>query len=260
MNKGFGTLPTVEVLAERTKATTVAMSLRVKETTKKFFERQAQRLQDGATEGGEEKRLTASALMNGLLDDYAENYETWTRGAEIDHSIDLMRRALQKMATTVARADDETLLRRVMRNPNSEELRDNLMDILDYYMDMEAVYESFGILKRGEDFEGTELRYLLDDGDIIACDPGGAGEKGATYDDDTDWQVVMLSPEKWIVVTAMTDCFVRKLHRLCPECSAALSSSMMQKLAELAAETDDREELAKKLAEFYADYTEQING
>lgn len=260
MNKDFGALPTVEDLAERTKAATVTMSLRVKETTKKFFEWQAQRLQGGAIEGGEEKRLTASALMNGLLDDYAENYETRTRGAGADRSIEMMWQALQKMARTVARADDEALLRRVMRNPNSGELRDNLMEITNYYDDADAAYESFEIMKRGEDFEGAELRYMLDDGDIIVCDPSGSGEEGAKYDDSLDWQVVTLSPEKWIVVVAMTDCFVRKLHGLCPECSASLSVNVMRKLARLAAETDDRVELAKKVAGFYADYTEQLNG
>lgn len=261
MEKRFNRLPTIDELAERGKGTTVTMSLRVKESTRAFFDEQARRVQGGVAGEGEEKRITASALINSLLDSYAENYAFLTRDVQEQRAMEKMRRSLENMVGVIRRVDDETLLRRVMRDSESEDLRDNLVDMLDVYCVPEEACADFTLVKQGGAVEGAEaLRYLFDDADMIVCSARLAGPKGAKCVEEDRWRTVALRPDKWIVVVAMTDCFVRKLHRLCPDSEASLGVSMMQKLAELAAETDDREELAKKLAEFYTDYTEQLNG
>lgn len=261
MKEMFNRLPTIDELAERGKGTTVTMSLRVKESTRAFFEEQARRVQGSMAGEGEEKRMTASALINSLLDSYAESYAFLKQDVQERRVIEKMRRSLENMVGVIRRADDDTLLRRVMQDPGSEDLRDNLMDMSDIYSMPEDACADFALAKRGKAADGARaLRYLFDNADMIACNVGLAGSKGARCVEEDQWKTVALRPDKWIVVVAMTDCFVRKLHRWCPDLEASLGLSMMQKLAELAAETDDREELAKKLAEFYTDYTEQLNG
>jgi len=259
MSKNSVKMPTVESLMERSKPMTVTMSLRVKETTKDFFEQQAKRLSLGKDEG--DKAVTASTLVNALLDSYVENYGAIAQ--EEQSNSERMRNRLRKTAGIVTRMDDETLLRRVLRHSDSGDLRDNLMDIDDAYWvwnNEEGPYVDFAKMKRGEAVDDPGmLRYLFDNADMLTCDADDAGEKGARCMEDDLWQKIVLTPEKWIVVVTMTDSFVRNLHRLCPECEASLSPSMIQKLTELAAETDDRAELATKLAEFYGDYTEGLN-
>lgn len=264
MDQPFGAMPSPFELANKNKSTTVTMSLRIKQTTKDFFEQQAKIIADSeASEGDKEKssKTSASSLMNNLLDSYAESYTQQAAEAPITT---VLKPYLENMAKKILKMDDESLIFRAFRDGHeaiqtiwSSQGYNNITKMLNDFTALVEEYKDYSpyngplypiVQSKTRDMEigaveNDKKSYFLEDGD-----------------DEYYRYIVNVPAKKWPTVIAVVDAYVRKMQELTHENDEifSFSAEKFKELVGLVDSTDDKEELIKKLVKFFVNYAEQI--
>ena len=259
-------MPSPFELANENKNSTVTMSLRIKRTTKDFFEEQARLLSNDsdseASEDSKEKgsKTTASFLMNSVLDKYAKFY---IQQAEKKPVTTVLRPYLEKMAAKVATMDGESLIHRMFRPGREATMKATFTDT-----DPAHIIRTWRDTIDGEqnsEYEDAELRYPLMQSSLdldISALPAASKEQDASITSVQDnWRYeISMGLAKWPIVAAMADSYARKIQELTGQTDEefTFSADKFQEMVSVINSTDDKKELATKLAEFFASYAEEI--
>lgn len=269
MNQPFGAMPSPFELANKNKSATVTMSLRIKQTTKDFFEQQAKIIADSeANEGDKEKlsKTSASSLMNNLLDGYAESYTQRVAEAPITT---VLKPYLENMAKKILVMDNESLIFRAFRPGKASIL--NFWEF-ENYSGVAQLLVDFKMISKKEHDENlhSNTNYPViqtDNRDIWVCCVGTNGdgmdaEFEMNVDDESDYYryIISVVPEKWPTVIATVDSYVRKIQEMTGEKDEdfSFSTERLKELVDVINSTDDKEELVNKLIKFFVSYAEQV--
>lgn len=271
-------LPTIAELANKTKASTTQVCLRVKDSTKEFFEQQAKTYSGSSeSDSGSPNKVSANSLMTTLLDSYVEGYAT--QHANFQNLVNEMRTYLRHQARLSMRSSDDQLLYRIYR-PGFKDGKSNpdYQFCLEDYDNITQLCNRYNRQRQGEWEDGylhSQICYELHDdiGTEIHC--VAPSDHDAEYyseiDDNYHCQIAYVSIRKWLMVVSMVDAYVRKVKSLMSDERAGLTADALQKLVELINDTDldprpsqstpehcSQSELAFKLAEFLTNYMEQV--
>lgn len=266
MKEPFGAMPSPFELANKGKSATVTMSLRIKQTTKNFFDQQAKMIADGeeaeSSKDDKEKsgKTSASSLINTLLDWYAESY--MQQAAKMPVSTAL-RPYLEKMAEKVAVMDDESLIYRAFRSGREAAMKATLNDTDPVHV--VCVWRDAVSGGDYSEYEDVALCYpLMQSGlDLNICMiPADAKNQKAYFTSIQDnWRYeVCVEKAKWPIVVAMADSYVRKVKELTNQSEDEFSFSIdkFEDMVSVINSSDNKKELVMNLAKFFADYAEQV--
>ncbi len=272
MKNPFEAMPSPFELANKGKSATVTMSLRIKQTTKDFFDKQAKMIADGeeAESNKEDKdksgKTSASSLINTLLDWYAESYTQQVAKTPIST---VLRPYLVKMAEKSAAMDDESLIYRAFR-PGRKMIAellptigyDSVADVVTDYKNTVDKYDRGIKTDYYPDYPVQIGTCCLE----IFCEKEIASGNSAEYyfeldlGDERETHLMRVVPEKWPIVAAMTDNYIRKIEELTGENDDDFhfSTEKFKEMTDIVNSAEDKKELAEKLARFFADYAEQV--
>ena len=232
-------MPSPAELAKRTKASTVMVSLRVKQETKNFFEAQALELsKTEEEEAGEKKnKVTSSSLMNSLLDAYADAY---TR-AQTEHPLATY---LIEDARKLGRMSDVELLYRLYNR------YENLNDHEDI-----SIFSHAGVLyyayTQGE-FESVWI-------EVSGVFLNASKEERASFGADEEFDAVgfEVPARKFPIVANLIVDFRRQQDKL--GLWLPPNSVLMNRLVEAINNSKSNEHLAENVARILVEYEESMN-
>lgn len=266
MKDPFEAMPSPFELADKGKSATVTMSLRIKQTTKDFFDEQAKAIADNeeveSNKDNKDKsgKTSASSLINTLLDWYVESYTQQVAKTPVST---VLRPYLETMAEKMAAMDDESLIYRAFRSGREAAMEDALIDT-----DPKHIVRTWRDAVTGEhysEYRDVLLSYPLMQSSLdlnIATIPIDTKDKRAYFANVADnWRYeVGVEMVKWPIVAAMADNYVRKVKELTgqSEDEFSFSTEKFRELVNVVNSTNDRKELAMNLAKFFADYAEQV--
>lgn len=276
MNNMFSGLPTPTELANMSKVKTVTMSLRIKETTKAFFDEQAATFSSDGSEAstdealaetGEESkapkaRVTSSSLMNNLLDRYAESFSDQSP-AEV--AMRNLRSYLTGLAPKLAQTDDATLIKRIYRDNFYDEflfaygpenvIAENVVSAMAL-----AVTPDCEVAKDVDRVYVT-AEYCDSYSEIVLSD--SANNAYIEYPQDaTDGKPIfnlIIPRDKAVLVMALVDAYNRKFTTYIKDSEIVRPSiPVTKKLIDAVNTHDNHTQMALAIANILADYAEQI--
>lgn len=257
-------LPTIAELANKTKVSTSQVCLRIKDSTKEFFERQAATYASTDSESSSTNKISANSLMTTLLDSYAENYTL--QHTNMQHSVEEMRKYLHHQAHLISRSTDDRLLYRIFKPGFKDGYGDTEFQFcLEDYNNINELCDRYHHLEQGVQDEGyinDNIYYEVNGGtrvEIHCVSPDIAEATYAPSDKDEPYMyygIVGVPISKWLICIAMIDAYIKKVKELTSDTNAGFSIDAMQELVTLINQTS-REDLAFKLADFLVDYMEQ---
>lgn len=258
------------------KVKTVTMSLRIKETTKAFFDEQAATFSSDGSEAstdealaetGEESkapkaRVTSSSLMNNLLDRYAESFSDQSP-AEV--AMRNLRSYLTGLAPKLAQTDDATLIKRIYRDNFYDEflfaygpenvIAENVVSAMAL-----AVTPDCEVAKDVDRVYVT-AEYCDSYSEIVLSD--SANNAYIEYPQDaTDGKPIfnlIIPRDKAVLVMALVDAYNRKFTTYIKDSEIVRPSiPVTKKLIDAVNTHDNHTQMALAIANILADYAEQI--
>ena len=233
-------IPSPKDLAQ--KEATRPISLRIKEKTMLEFEKYAQMY-----------NVTASSLINGLLDSYVdsqskknENDEEY-RQSSIKAARKVMSQYLEKLAAKIGVANDEDLCYALANDVNYSNIES--VNLKTYYYDVVETRDNASF-DYGDDIISVFM------GDDLETEFMCIHQKDCVWiSENTDEQhIVGVPASKYPIVGNMILGYTRKYDNLYPDQALKIDLATMEKLIDAINNTEDRIELAKKISRVLATY------
>lgn len=236
--------PSIDTLSKLANEQSVALSLRIKESTRSLFDALAK-----------QNNTTVSALANSILDHYATRYIATNQDQAA-----LNRQTLRRYAETVARKagalDPETLLRDTIIEYHPEALFEESQVIFPL-ADEEKLIRDFGMWAKGlpTHFFNQKTPFVyIPHGVVHATDIVESARIDVDYsrsaNELTQYGItkrcidVYLPAQKWIIVVNIFFALQAKIHELL-KCPMVVGETALRNIIYLANSVEDNAEFAK---------------
>lgn len=238
-------LPSPATVARILNEKTIPVSLRVNEKTQAFFDSQA------AT-----YNVSGNVMMSLLLDRYVDYQENVASRSE-DLNLAILRKHLERCVKIVKKADNFTLLRTVLDEGDGSAAMSITPD------EVNAVLQDYVAACDGSpDRKDLDLHVWTVDADFhcIEGDPNHSAFIDSGYAEETHcyFYDLFISPRKWPVVIYLAKAYEYKIQQLFPGdneqqtyARATMGKQFYRDLIDIINSTDDRAELAQKVASAY---------
>lgn len=256
-----------ELIKKLNKEDPVMLSLRVKPSTKQFFEELA----------NSDKGLSTNTLINELLESYADYYSHSRSTVKTPVSV-IMREYLYAVAERIQDGDDESLITYVYNHKRMVFLSNGAS--LAEYIDTVAILDeikanpsspnslsALAVIKPLDTDDSTDLptdtNQILE---FICTNHLPKGKKASYTPDDMEakpgddpyyeFRDIGVTPEYWAVVVTMGNAYLNKLAEIQPTIRAVTNTRFNRLLVDVINDAKNREDLAKLLAEAFAKFLE----
>lgn len=238
-------LPTPAESARIINEKTIPVSLRINEKTQAFFDEQS------STYG-----VSGNVMMSLLLDRYVE-YQDNVASKGDTLNLAILSKHLERCAKMVKKLDNVTILRHILNEG------DSLAAMSATSEDIESILQDYVIACNGDsDSQDLDLHIWTVDADFH-CIEDGANKPAildAEYARDTNtfFYDLYIPPEKWPVVVYIAKSYEFKMQQLFPGDNefkinqrAMMGKQFYQELINIINSTEERADLAQKLAAAY---------
>lgn len=195
-----------------------------------------------------------SALINGILDSYVEQYSTKIGGSEKIRRIELKQSILDYAANLSKFSDDEILPGFLKRESDSMPEGGDLSseELVDYLKYQQANPHS----KEAENAEDIEWLFCDEAHSrsfLCEVDRYGTPADATFYYNDPDmayYCTLRVAPSQWPLIVSIIDRYINKNYQLYGDSRSMLfDAKTFEKIAAIAKSDPDRATLAKKVAE-----------